>query len=101
MKKSENDYLLLFTLPSCPQCNGLKMSLKKVGLEYEESDEYDKYNIMSVPTLILMKVKRDRKHEEEKRCTGYRTPDELNEFVKGSSCTRWIKKEGVIQNEST
>ena len=97
MKKSDFDYLLLFTLPSCPQCNGLKRSLKETGLEYEESDEYDKYNIMSAPTLILMKAKKNHMHEEGKRCTGYMTPDELNEFVKGSSCTRWIKKEEVVK----
>ena len=94
MKKYDCDYLLLFTLPSCPQCNGLKNSLKETGLEYEESTEYDKYNIMHVPTLILMKTKKFHKHEEGKRKTGYMTPDELNEFVVGSSCTRLIKKDG-------
>ena len=74
------------------------MSLKETGLEYEVSEEYDKYNIMSVPTLVLMKSKKFHKHEEDKRHTGYMTPDELNEFVKGSSCTRWVKKDEVQQD---
>lgn len=92
MKKYDYDYLLLFTLPSCPQCKGLAQSLAKTGLEYEKSEEYEKYNIMHVPTLILMEAKKGHTHKEAKRHSGYMTPEELNEFVKGSSCTRWIKK---------
>ena len=97
MKKTDYDYLLLFTLPSCPQCKGLKMSLKETGLEYEESEEYEKYNVNHVPTLILMENKKNHLHAEKKRRVGYMTPDELNEFVRGSSCTRMIEKErGVV-----
>lgn len=92
MKKTDYDYLLLFTLPSCPLCNGLKTALKITGLEYEESEEYEKYNIKSVPTLILMVNKKNHLHEEAKRHEGYMTPEELNEFVKGSSCTRMVEK---------
>ena len=96
MKTVDFDYLLLFTLPSCPQCKGLKDSLKKVGLEYMESDEYDKYNVDHVPTLIIMKNKKENQHVEGKRHEGYMTPEELNEFAKGSSCTRWFKTDDVI-----
>ena len=95
MKKYDSDYLLLFTLPSCPQCRGLKESLKKTGLEYEESNEYDEYNIQHVPTLILMKSQTNKghTHREASRVTGYMTEEELNDFVKGTSCTRRKEKE--------
>ncbi len=98
MKKYDNDYLLLFSLPSCPQCNGLKQSLKKTGLEYETSDEYEKYGVDEVPTLILMESRKTRIHEATKRHTGYMTPDELNDFVRNTSCTRWIKASDVIND---
>lgn len=92
MKKSDNDYLILFSLPSCPQCKGLKASLKETGLDYEESDEYDKYGVDEVPTLILMLTKREHKHVEGKRHVGFMTTEELNNFVRGTSCSRWLKK---------
>ena len=88
MKKADLDYLILFGSPSCPQCRGLKQSLKKTGLEYEESDDYEKFNVEHLPTLILMGAKKNHVHEEQKRHVGYMTPDELNEFVKFSSCGR-------------
>lgn len=93
MKKYDNDYLLLFSLPSCPQCKGLAQSLQKTGLEYEKSEEYEKYNVEEVPTLILMSAHKGHIHKEEKRHIGFMTEDELNEFVKGTSCTRWLKKQ--------
>lgn len=96
MKTVDFDYLLLFTLPSCPQCKGLKQNLKKVGLEYLESDEYEKFNVNHVPTLIVMANRKGHRHEESKRHEGYMTEDELNEFVKGTSCTRWMKIDDVI-----
>lgn len=98
MKKYDYDYLLLFSLPSCPQCKGLKMSLKETGLEYEESKEYDEYNVEEVPTLILMVNKKGHIHAEAKRHVGYMTPQELNEFVRGTSCTRWIRVETDIKD---
>lgn len=100
MKKYDNDYLILFSLPSCPQCKGLKQSLKKTGIEYEESEEYDKYNVNEVPTLILMETRHGHRHEETKRHTGFMTEDEVNEFVKGTSCTRYIEKNEVIPDEN-
>lgn len=92
MKKLDTDYLLLFSSPSCPQCNALKQTFKKTGLEYEESNEYEKYNVDHLPCLILMGTHRGHVHKEEKRHIGFMTEDELNEFVKGTSCTRWFKK---------
>lgn len=88
MKKADFDYLILFSSPSCPQCRGLKQSLKTTGLEYEERDDYDTFNVTELPTLILMESKKNHIHEEQKRHVGYMTPDELNEFVKFSSCGR-------------
>jgi glutaredoxin len=88
MKKADFDYLILFSSPSCPQCRGLKESLKKTGLEYEESDDYDTFNVTELPTLVFMEAKKNHRHEEKKRHVGYMTPDELNEFVKLSSCGR-------------
>lgn len=88
MKKADMDYLILFSSPSCPQCKGLKRSLQETGLEYEESDDYDGFNVTELPTLILMEAKKYHKHEEEKRHVGFMTVDELNEFVKLSSCGR-------------
>ena len=88
MDKNDLDYLILFSSPSCPQCRGLKESLKKTGLEYEERDDYDAFNVDELPTLILMGAKKYHKHGEVKRNVGYMTEDELNEFVKLSSCGR-------------
>lgn len=93
MKKTDYDYLMLFSSPTCPQCRGLKQSLKKTGLEYEESADYDTYNIDHLPTLILMEAKKYHRHEEAKRHVGFMTENELNEFVKGSSCGRRIELE--------
>ena len=93
MMKFDLDYLLLFSSPSCPQCRGLKESLKKTGLEYEESDNYEAFNVDHLPTLILMESKKYHRHEEQKRHVGYMTPDELNEFVKFSSCGRRMVNE--------
>ena len=88
MKKSDCDYLILFSSPSCPQCRGLKQSLKETGLVYEESGEYDLFNVDHLPTLVLMEHKKCHAHEERKRHVGFMTVDELNEFVKHSSCER-------------
>ena len=90
MNKCDLDYLILFSSPTCPQCRGLKQSLKETGLEYEERDDYDEFNIDHLPTLILMEAKKYHKHEEQKRHVGFMTVDELNEFVKHSSCGRRI-----------
>ena len=92
MFKFDTDYLILFSSPSCPQCRGLKESLKKTGLEYEESNDYDTYNVTELPTLILMENKKYHKHGEKKRHVGFMTVDELNEFVKFSSCGRRLEK---------
>lgn len=91
MKKADFDYLILFSSPSCPQCRGLKQSLKTTGLEYEERDDYDTFNVTELPTLILMESKKNHVHEEQKRHIGYMTADELNEFVKFSSCGRRVQ----------
>lgn len=88
MTHADMDYLILFSSPSCPQCRGLKQSLKETGLEYEERDDYDTFNVTELPTLILMESKKNHKHEEKKRHVGFMTVDELNEFVKLSSCGR-------------
>lgn len=88
MTKVDVDYLILFSSPTCPQCRGLKQSLKETGLEYEERDDYDEFNVDHLPTLILMEAKKFHKHEEQKRHVGFMTVDELNEFVKHSSCGR-------------
>ncbi len=93
MKKADLDYLILFSSLSCPQCRGLKQSLKTTGLEYEEREDYDTFNVTELPTLILMESKKNHIHEEQKRHVGYMTPDELNEFVKFSSCGRRIKND--------
>ena len=98
MEKADLDYLILFSSPTCPQCRALKNSLKEVGLEYEEyndyedfPDEYEKFDIQHLPTLILMEAKKNHKHEEQKRHVGFMTKDELNEFVKFTSCGRRLK----------
>jgi len=93
MTKFDLDYLILFSSPSCPQCKGLKQSLKETGLEYEERNDYDTFNVTELPTLILMESKKYHKHEEQKRHVGFMTVDELNEFVKNSSCGRRMSNE--------
>lgn len=93
MTHADMDYLILFSSPSCPQCRGLKQSLKETGLEYEERDDYDTFNVTELPTLILMESKKYHKHEEQKRHVGFMTVDQLNEFVKHSSCGRRMVNE--------
>ena len=88
MNVSGYDYVLLFTTPSCPQCKGLKQSLKQAGVVYEESDEYDKYNGMTVPTLILRGYKHGNEHEEVDRRVGYQTVEQLDDFLRHSSVER-------------
>jgi len=62
-------------------------------LEYEERDDYDEFNVDHLPTLILMESKKNHVHEEKKRHVGFMTVDELNEFVKHSSCGRRIRND--------
>ena len=93
MNTSGYDYVLLFTTPSCPQCKGLKQSLKEAGVVYEECDEYDKYNVMSVPTLILMGYKLGKKFEELDRRTGFQTVQQLDDFLRHSSVERRVMDE--------
>lgn len=90
MNKSDYDYLLYFGSPTCAQCRALKETLKKAGVVYEESDEYDKYNVMSLPTLILMKEGHGHVHKEGARHTGFMTVDQINDFVKHSSVERRV-----------
>ena len=90
MNTSGYDYVLLFTSPSCPQCNGLKQSLKQAGVVYEECNEYDKYNVMSLPTLILMGYKHGNEHEEVDRRVGYQTVKQLDDFLRHSSVERRV-----------
>lgn len=90
MNVSGYDYVLLFSTPSCPQCKGLKQSLDKANVVYEESDEYDKYNVMSVPTLILMGYKHGNRHEEVDRRVGYQTVEQLDDFLRHSSVERRV-----------
>lgn len=90
MNTSGYDYVLLFSSPSCPQCKGLKKSLKEAGVVYEESDEYEKYNVTELPTLILMGYRHGNKHEEEDRRVGYQTVTELDDFLRHSSVERRV-----------
>ena len=91
MNKSGYDYLLYFGSPSCAQCRTLKESLKKANVVYEESDEYDKHNVMSFPTLILMEYKHGNNHEEKDRRIGFQTVEQLDDFLRHSSVERRVK----------
>ena len=90
MDKSKYDYLLYFGSPSCAQCRALKESLKKANVVYEECEEYEKYNVMSLPTLILMGYKHGNEHEEVDRRTGYQTVEQLDDFLRHSSVERRV-----------
>jgi len=90
MNKSGYDYLLYFGSPSCAQCRALKESLKKANVVYEESEEYDKYNVMSLPTLILFEYKHGNKHEEVDRRVGFQTVEQLDDFLRHSSVERRV-----------
>ena len=65
-------------------------SLKKANVVYEESDEYEKYNVMSFPTLILMEYKHGNKFEEADRRTGFQTVEQLDDFLRHSSVERRV-----------
>lgn len=91
MNKSGYDYLLYFGSPSCPQCRGLKESLKKANVVYEESDEYDKYGVKELPTLVLVGYHHGNKMEEVDRRTGFLTPEEINDFLRHSSVERRVQ----------
>ena len=92
MDKSEYDYLLYFGNHSCSQCRALKESLKKANVVYQECDEYEKYNVMSLPTLILMGYKHGNKHEEVDRCVGFKTVEQLDDFLRHSSVERRVSQ---------
>ena len=92
MNKSGYDYLLYFGSPSCSQCRALKDSLKKANVVYEENDEYEKYNVMSFPTLILMGYKKGNEHEEVDRRVGFQTVEQLNDFLRHSSVERRVEE---------
>ena len=91
MNKSGYDYLLYFGSLSCPQCRALKESLRKANVVYEESEEYDKYNVMAFPTLILMGYKHGNEHEEIDRRTGFQTVEQLDDFLRHSSVERRVQ----------
>ena len=91
MNKSGFDYLLYFGSPSCAQCRALKESMKKANVVYEESDEYEKYNVMSLPTIILFEYKHGNKHEEVARHTGFMTVEQLDDFLRHSSVERRVQ----------
>jgi thioredoxin-related protein len=90
LNKSGYDYLLYFGSPSCSQCRALKESLKKANVVYEECDEYDKYNVMSFPTLILMEYKHGNNFEEADRRVGFQTVEQLDDFLRHSSVERRV-----------
>lgn len=91
MNKSGFDYLLYFGTPSCAQCRALKENLKKANVVYEESDEFEKYNVMSVPTIILMAERHGHKHTEEARHTGFMTVEQIDDFLRHSSVERRVQ----------
>ncbi|MGH4037652.1 MAG: anaerobic ribonucleoside-triphosphate reductase, partial [Sphaerochaeta sp.] len=57
----EKDRLMLFTTPSCPNCNIAKRFLDGAGMEYEvidatvEKDLANKFGILTAPTLVSIK----------------------------------------------
>ena len=90
VNKSGYDYVLYFGNPTCTQCRALKESLKKANVVYEESDEYEKYNVMSFPTLILMGYKHGNEHKEVDRRVGFQTVEQLDDFLRHSSVERRV-----------
>lgn len=90
MDKKKCDYILYFGSPSCPQCRGLKDSLKKAGAVYEESTEYDKFGVKELPTLVLMSNAHDG-HVEGGRRTGFLTVEEIDDFLRYTSVERRLK----------
>jgi thioredoxin-related protein len=67
--------LLYFGKEGCTQCFAMKRVLEK--FDYEESHEYDKYDIMALPTIILV----DDKGNELKRHSGYMTASQLTKWL--------------------
>ena len=67
--------LLLFSTESCTQCKAIKRELE--GIAYERCNDYDKYDIMSVPTLIIL----DGKGKEVGRLTGFHTKKQIQNWI--------------------
>jgi ribonucleoside-triphosphate reductase len=59
--EGEEDKLILFTTPTCPNCNMAKRFLNDAGMEYEvidatiEKDVANKYGVLTAPTLLSIK----------------------------------------------
>jgi thioredoxin-related protein len=66
--------LIVIGSETCTQCRALKKELQFVP--HEESNEYDKYDVMSVPTLILL----DDDGKEIKRMTGFHSAKQIAEW---------------------
>ena len=72
--------LLLFSTESCTQCKAIKRELE--GIAYERCNDYDKYDIMSVPTLIILDGDSlDGKGKEVGRLTGFHTKKQIQDWV--------------------
>ena len=67
--------LLLFSTESCTQCKAIKRELKDIA--YERCDEYEKYDVMSVPTLIVL----DSDDKEVGRLTGFHTKKQIQDWI--------------------
>lgn len=67
--------LLYFGKEGCTQCSAMKRVLTE--FDYEESHEYEKYDIMALPTLVLL----DKDGKEIKRHSGFMTKSQLGKWL--------------------
>ena len=86
--RSNRPVLLLFTSTKCPSCRVLREKLKEALGRYEdeiyifetnilETSIWEKYDVMSVPTVVLF-----IEGEEKKRRVGMLNTEEMREFLR-------------------
>jgi thiol:disulfide interchange protein len=70
--------VLYFGTDNCTQCRAMKEQMKLIT--HEQCTDYDRYDIMTVPTLILV----EEDGSEVKRLTGFHTAKQVADWIMGN-----------------